>query len=265
MRADQLGNGHQHIHWPSPQPEQLPPYEAPVPLGKPQTRTPPIWQLHPAPATRSYDAQGHHHPAKRQCGTPYTHPRNGCAQYHPTSSTHQARPHCDHTRPAQPICTPFGRTQPMGHPPPPPLPLSFTHTPAIQTCKTGLAHLYPTNAPSHNHPVSKSAPSSPFGIFETVWHPHGIGPNKPVIRVPAQTKMAKSTYLALSDQDIVKSTPPSHPAAPIQCLCGQLVPVSSNQMFRSISSHHTLSSFISRFFSLPVSFPRQFFPHFTFS
>ena len=58
---------------------------------------------------------------------------------------------------------------------------------------------------------------------------------------------------------IVKSVPPSHPAVPIQCHCGQLVPTSSNQMFCSILSQHTLSSFISQFFSLPFSFPRQFF------
>jgi len=140
-----------------------------------------------------------------------------------------------------------------------------SHTPRRFTRQRQYPPTYPVNSYLPTTPISKPPALTPVQIFETVRHPHGIGPNKPVIRVPARIEMAKPTYPAPSDQDIVKSTPPSHPAAPIQCLCGQLVPVSSNQMFRSISSHHTLSSFISKFFSLPVSFPRQFFSHFTFS
>jgi hypothetical protein len=44
-----------------------------------------------------------------------------------------------------------------------------------------FAQSYPANKPIHKHPISKSTPSSSFRIFETVKHPHGIGPNKPVI------------------------------------------------------------------------------------
>ena len=136
------------------------------------------------------------------------------------------------------------------------------------SAKRGLAHLYPTNAPSHNHSVSKSAPSSPISIFETVRHPLGIGPTKPVIRTPARMTMDTPTYTAPSHRAIVKSAPPlppSHPAATVQCQCGQLVPIPSIQQSLSIPLHHTLSSFISHFFLLPFSFPGQFFSRFAFA
>jgi hypothetical protein len=59
----------------------------------------------------------------------------------------------------------------------------YSHTcRQFRSAKRGqLAHLYPANAPSHKHPVLKSAPFSPFGVFEMVKHLHRIGPNKPVI------------------------------------------------------------------------------------
>jgi hypothetical protein len=120
-----------------------------------------------------------------------------------------------------------------------------SHTPCRFTCRRQYPPTYPVNSYLPTTPIPKPTAPTSFHVFETVRHLHGIGPNKPVIRVPARTEMAKSTYPALSDQDIAKSTPPSHPAAPIQCHCGQLVPVSSNQMFCSIPSHRTLSSFIS--------------------
>jgi hypothetical protein len=140
----------------------------------------------------------------------------------------------------------------------------YAHAPRQFTRQRQYSPVHPANTYLHTITTPKPPTPAPVHIFETVRHPHGIGPTKPVIRVPAQIEMATSTYFAPSDRVIVKSAPPSHPAVPIQCHCGQLVPFSGNQTFRSILSHHTLGSFISQVFSLPFSFPRQFFSRFTF-
>jgi hypothetical protein len=48
---------------------------------------------------------------------------------------------------------------------------------------------YPSRYPVNTHIPTTSTPKppipAPFGIFKTVWHPHGIRPTKPMIRVPA--------------------------------------------------------------------------------
>jgi hypothetical protein len=126
--------------------------------------------------------------------------------------------------------------------------------------------IYPAHTYLHTSPMSK--PATPVHVFETVRHPHGIGPTKPCIRVPACMPMDTSTHATLPQRAVVKSAPPSqplHPAATVQCCCGQLVPISGIQQFRSIPLHHTLSSFISHFFSFPFPFPGQFFSRFAFA
>ena len=140
-----------------------------------------------------------------------------------------------------------------------------TRVPRRFTRQRQYPPIYPVNTYLHTAPTPKPPAPTPTFIFETVRHPHGIGPNKPVIRVPARMEIAKSTYPAPSDQAIAKSAPPSHPAAPVQCRCGQLVPISGNQVSRSFPVHHAFSSFISQFISLSFPFPRQFFSRFTFS
>jgi len=140
-----------------------------------------------------------------------------------------------------------------------------TRVPRRFTRQRQYPPIYPVNTYLHTAPTPKPPAPTPTFIFETVRHPHGIGPNKPVIRVPAWMEIAKSTYPAPSDQAIAKSAPPSHPAAPVQCRCGQLVPISGNQVSRSFPVHHAFSSFISQFISLSFPFPRQFFSRFTFS
>jgi hypothetical protein len=141
----------------------------------------------------------------------------------------------------------------------------FSHTPRRFTRRRQYPPTGPVNSDLPTTPIPKPPAPTSIHVFETVRHPHGIGPNKPVIRVPARMEIAKSTYPAPSDQAIAKSTPPLHPAAPVQCCCGQLAPVSGNQVFRSFPLHHTFSSFISQFISLSFPFPRQLFSPFTFS
>jgi hypothetical protein len=105
----------------------------------------------------------------------------------------------------------------------------------------------------------------PLPLLLTFSKQFRIRPNKPVIRVPMWMEMTTSTHPTLSDWAIAKSVPPSHPAAHVQCHCGQLVPISDNQMFRSFPLHHAFSSFISQFISLSFPFPRQLFLCCTFS
>ena len=122
---------------------------------------------------------------------------------------------------------------------------------------------YPTNIFIHS-PLKPQ----PLGVFETIRHPHGIGPTKPVIRVPA--RMATDTPANLMPpvhHTIVKSAPPSlplHSAVAVLCQCGQLVRVSDALQTCNISLHHTLRTFISNFIS-PFSFPSLFFARFSFS
>ena len=73
---------------------------------------------------------------------------------------------------------------------------------------------YPTKIPVHM-PVKPNPPPSTC-VFETITHPYGIGPTKPVIRVPAQTAMDAPANLMLHTyQAIVKSSPPLHSSATI--------------------------------------------------
>jgi len=140
----------------------------------------------------------------------------------------------------------------------------YPHTPRQFTCQRRYPPIYPANTYLHTTPISTPPTPTPTHIFETVQHLHGIGPNKPVIRVPVRMEMATSTHPAPSDWAIVKSEPPPHPAAPVQCRCGQLVSVSGNQMFCSFPLHHAFSSFISQFISLSFPFPGRLFSCFTF-
>src|ERR1700683_768130 len=165
----------------------------------------------------------------------------------------------------------FGHTQSMGHPPPsplltsPPLRSLFTHTATIHTSETQTIIDIPYKYIFTYNYCPATTCSCSHSHFEMVWHPHGIGPNKPVIRVPVPMEVATFTHPTPSDWAIAKSVPPSHPTALVQCHCGQLVPISGNQVSRSFPLHHTFSSFISQFISLSFPFPRQLFSHFIFS
>jgi hypothetical protein len=126
--------------------------------------------------------------------------------------------------------------------------------------------LVPARTYLHTSPMPK--PPTPIHVFKTVRHPRGIGPTKPCIRVPARMPMDTSTHATLPQRAVVKSAPPSqplHPAATVQCRCGQLVSISGIQQFRSIPLHQTFSSFISHFFSFSFPFPGQFFSRFAFA
>ncbi|KIM71025.1 hypothetical protein PILCRDRAFT_830561 [Piloderma croceum F 1598] len=138
----------------------------------------------------------------------------------------------------------------------------YSHTPRqFRSAKRGqFAHLYTANTPIHKHPISKTTPSSPFRVFETVKHPHGIGPNKPVIRVPVSITANAPTH-HVHERAIVKVTPP-HQTDTLRCECGRLIPGTEA---RDLPIHHTLTTFISSIISHPFFLPSHFFSRFRFS
>jgi hypothetical protein len=125
--------------------------------------------------------------------------------------------------------------------------------------------IYPTNTHIHTPSAPKSHTSDPTRIFETIRHPLGIGPTKPVIRVP--TSMAMDTPMHTigtprTCSAVIKSVPRSpqvHSMVTVQCQCGRLVPVSDTPHSRTIPLCHALTTFISRITSYPLFFPAHFF------
>jgi len=123
---------------------------------------------------------------------------------------------------------------------------------------------YPTEIPVHM-PVKPNPPPSTC-VFETITHPYGIGPTKPVIRVPARSAMdAPANLTPHTYQAIVKSSPPLHSIATVRCQCGQLVRASDGLQTRKMPLYHTLRTFISQFIPQPFLFPPQIFSRFAFS
>jgi len=145
----------------------------------------------------------------------------------------------------------------------------YSHTPCRFTRRRQYSPTYPVNTYLPTTPIPKPPAPASIHIFETVWHPHGIGPLKLVIRVPARmTRDTPAHPAQCMDCAIVKAVTPSplsHSAATIRCRCGQFVPVSDTLQLRFFPLHHTFNTFISHFILRPLSFPVQFFSRFTFS
>jgi hypothetical protein len=60
----------------------------------------------------------------------------------------------------------------------------YPHAPHQFTCQRQYPPIYPVNTYLHTAPTPKPPTSTSVHIFEMVTHPCGIGPLKPVIRVP---------------------------------------------------------------------------------
>jgi hypothetical protein len=142
-------------------------------------------------------------------------------------------------------------------------------TPRWFTHQRQYSPTYPVNTYLPTTPIPKPPAPASIHIFEMVRHPHGIGPLKPVIRVPAQiTRDTPAHPAQCTDRAIVKaatSLPLSHSVATIWCQCGQFFPVSNTLQLCFFPLHHTFNTFISHFILHPLSFPVQFFSHFMFS
>jgi hypothetical protein len=142
------------------------------------------------------------------------------------------------------------------------------HVPRQFTRQRQHPPIYPANKYLHTTPIPKPPAPASTHVFETVTHPHGIGPSKPVIRVPTLMTGHAPTHPAQHmDRAIVKSETPlplSHSTTTIRCQCGQLVRASDALQTRNIPLYHTLQTFISNIFS-PFSSPSLFFSHLRFS
>jgi hypothetical protein len=145
----------------------------------------------------------------------------------------------------------------------------YSHAPHRFTHQRQHLPTYPVNTYLPTTPIPKPPTPTSIHIFETVQHPHGIGPLKPVIRVPAQMTRDMPAHLAQHmDRAIMKAATPSplsHSTATIQCQCGQFIPISNTLQLCFFPLHHTFGTFISHFISRPLSFPAQLFSRFMFS
>ena len=135
-----------------------------------------------------------------------------------------------------------------------------------------LPSTYPVNTYSKSTFSMKSPISSSIHAFETVRHPYGIGPTKPVIRVPVPSTddiLAPHSQPNVTQPISLSLPPPVHPTVAVRCHCGQLVRVSpASQLLQLPTKLQLLRSFptyISNFFSYSFSLPSFFFSCFRLS
>jgi len=134
------------------------------------------------------------------------------------------------------------------------------------TCHRQHQRKYPVNTHVRTASTPKPPAPTPIRVFETIRHPLGIGPTKPVIRVPVSTATeAVIDPTQYTPQPIVKSKPilPQRQSnVTIQCQCGRLIPVSHSTTIFPL--HNILTTLISGIFSYPFSLPTHLFSHFGF-
>ena len=135
------------------------------------------------------------------------------------------------------------------------------------TCRRQHRQKYPMNTHVRTASTPKPPAPTPIRVFETIRHPLGIGPTKPVIRVPVSTATeAVVDPTQYTPQPIVKSKlilPQRQSNVTIQCQCGRLIPVSHSTTIFPL--HNILTTLISGIFSYPFSLPTHFFSRFGFS
>jgi len=121
--------------------------------------------------------------------------------------------------------------------------------------------IYPANTYLHTTTLSKPPISTPIRVFETIRHPYGIGPTKPVVRVPVSTTAKTLTYPAPCSRPVIAkpTSPLTHPAVAVQCRCGQLVHVSPISQLPTTQLHRTFPTLISDMLSHSFSLPSQIF------
>ena len=122
---------------------------------------------------------------------------------------------------------------------------SFTYPANSHICKT--PHLRP--------------PAVITPVIETIRHPYGIGPTKPVVRVPVTAPSLAPTQPALPTEVLITKT--DHSIDTIHCHCGRLITVSKVSQLPTIL--HPTFRFISDFILYPIFFPSQLFSCFGFS
>ena len=107
---------------------------------------------------------------------------------------------------------------------------SYVHKPYVLVNSTGSG-LYKSPIPSSPLPA-------PTGIIETIQHPHGIGPTKPIIVVPI-SKFSITTHTPCIHTGVMNTTPPGH----ITPSCHSSTLISNIAGFSSTILLHLLSFF----------------------
>ena len=122
--------------------------------------------------------------------------------------------------------------------------------------------VYPTN--SYMGPTLKPPSPAPTHIVKTIWHPYGIGLNKPAIQVPIRRAVKIHSHPTPPSLEEAQPSQLTHPIVTVQCSHRQLVhvpPVSSSPTLQSCCTVPTL---ISDILSHSFSSPSQLFSHFRF-
>jgi len=131
--------------------------------------------------------------------------------------------------------------------------------PRQHLCRSVHSFTYPANSyickTPHFRPPAVITP-----VIEIVQHPYGIGPTKPIIRVPVTAPSLAPTQPALPANALIMKT--NHSTVTIHCHCGRLISIS--KVSQLLTTLHSTVRFISDFISYPLSFPAQFFLCFSF-
>jgi len=134
------------------------------------------------------------------------------------------------------------------------------HEPRRYLRRSVNSFTYPTNSNIYKTPRFRpSAITIP--VIETIRHPYGIGPTKPVVRVPVAAPSLAPTQPALPTEALVTKT--DHSIDTIHCHCGRLISVS--KVSQLPTTLHPTFRFISDFISFPLFFPAHLFSCFGFS
>jgi hypothetical protein len=101
---------------------------------------------------------------------------------------------------------------------------SHPHQPRPRTSQPH--YVYPSNSPTLNLHVPTPALVQ---VIETVRHPHGIAPSRPIIRTTSPVHHTSSL--------VTHPTPLAHPIFVVQCQCGSTIPVRPTQYPFPASPH----------------------------
>jgi hypothetical protein len=111
-------------------------------------------------------------------------------------------------------------------------------------------HSFQYPAYNYKYKSSPSRPITPRGVIETIQHPHGIGPTKPVIRIPVAVPVIVTGHPKAPVHS--NTTKSAHFAVDFECHCRRLIQVSTVSHLPTIS-HPTLTTLVLDFIS--HSFP----------
>jgi hypothetical protein len=116
-------------------------------------------------------------------------------------------------------------------------------------------HAFQYPAYNYIYKLSPSQPTTPRGVIETIQHPYGIGPAKPVIRIPVAMPITDARPKRRMPSSVTKSSDIN-----FNCCCGRVIQVSKVSRLPHLPiSHPILTTLVSDFISHFYSFHSYFF------